>query len=51
MEGKLFWSLDDDVLSGGVPANHVVVLWPLKQAERKDELGGRRTRRVGMTYA
>ena len=42
MEGKLFWSLDDDVLSGGVPANHAVVLWPLKQAERKNEWGGRR---------
>ena len=34
MEGELFWSFDDDVLAGGIPANHVVVLWPFEEAER-----------------
>ena len=32
MKGELLWPLYDDVLSCGVPANHVVVLWSLEKA-------------------
>ncbi len=43
VEGELFWPLDDDVLAGGVPADHVVVLgafeetWVLMSGERGEE--------------
>ena len=48
MEGKLFWSLDDDVLSGGIPPDHVVVLWTFKETERgvRFEKRAKRTRRI-----
>ena len=32
MEGELLWAFDDDVFAGGIPANHVVVLWPFEEA-------------------
>lgn len=32
VEGELLWSLDDDVLAGGVPADHVVVFLALEEA-------------------
>ena len=31
VEGELFWSLDNDVLAGGIPADHVVVLGTFKK--------------------
>ena len=31
MQGQLFWPLDDDVFSGRVPPNHVVVVRALQQ--------------------
>lgn len=32
MERKLLWPLDDDVLAGGVPANHVLVFGAFEEA-------------------
>ena len=32
MESELLWSLNDDMFTGGIPADHVVVLWPLEEA-------------------
>ena len=32
MQGQLLRTLDDDVLASVVPANHVVILWPLEEA-------------------
>ena len=31
MEGELFWPLDDDMLAGWIPPDHVVVLWPFEE--------------------
>jgi len=31
VEGELFWPLDNNVLAGRVPADHMVVLWTLEQ--------------------
>ena len=43
MKGELLWPLYDDVLSCGVPANHVVVLWSLeKTLGWMDGNGGKR---------
>ena len=42
MEGKLLWFLDDDMLSGSVPADHVLVLWPLEEGVEFCEEGGLR---------
>lgn len=32
MERELLWPLDDDVLAGGVPANHVLVFGAFEEA-------------------
>lgn len=43
MEGELFWTLDDDVLAGRVPSDHVMVLWTLEEtgdASGEGLLGG-----------
>ena len=32
MERELLWTLYDDVLSSGIPSDHVVVLWSLEKA-------------------
>ena len=31
MEGKLFWLFYDDVFSGWIPPNHVMVFWTLEE--------------------
>jgi hypothetical protein len=37
MKSELFWSLDDDVLAGLVPADHVVILGSLEETVRTVE--------------
>jgi hypothetical protein len=38
MEGKLFWSFNNNVFACGVPPNHMVVLWTFKETlQRMDE--------------
>lgn len=32
MEGKLFWTLDDDMFAGRVPPDHVMVFGTFEQA-------------------
>ena len=32
VQGELFWPLDDDMLAGWIPPDHVVVLWPFEEA-------------------
>lgn len=48
MECELLWSLDDDVLSGGIPANHVLVLGSFEETvvrgEHDEMADERRTR-------
>ena len=51
VEGELLWTLHDDVFAGGVPPDHVVVLWPLEEpvdasGGARGRGGGRLTRRV-----
>lgn len=51
MKGELLWTLDDDVFAGGVPSDHVVVLWALEEAGGRvggvhGGSGGRLTRKV-----
>lgn len=41
MEGELLWAFYDDVVAGGVPANHVLVIGLLEEAGEE----GRRRRR------
>lgn len=43
VEGKLLWTLYDDVFAGRVPSDHVVVLWTLEEAgeTRRTRYGGR----------
>ena len=31
MEGKLLWTFYDDMFAGGVPSDHVMVLWTLEE--------------------
>lgn len=35
MQSELLWPLDDDVLAGGIPADHVMVLRSLEEAGRR----------------
>ena len=35
VESELLWTLNDDVFSSRIPANHMVVLWTLKETEIK----------------
>lgn len=46
MQGQLLRTLDDDVLASVVPANHVVILWPLEEAGTR-QWGTRRTAAAG----
>lgn len=49
MEGELLWTLHDDVFTGGIPSDHVMVLWTLEETGET-----RRTRDLRMgkeTYA
>ena len=36
MEGELLWFFYDDVFSGWIPANHVMIFWPFKKTVVKD---------------
>lgn len=40
MEGELLGTLHDDVFAGGVPSDHVVVLWTLEEAGGDASGGG-----------
>ena len=40
MKSKLLWTLDDDVLAGGVPPDHVVILGALEQRVEFCQEGG-----------
>ena len=51
MEGELLWTFHNDVLPRGIPADHVVVLWPFQEAGRAVSLIMAREGRVGWTYA
>ena len=46
VQGQLLRTLDDDVLASVVPANHVVILWPLEEAGTR-QWGTRRTAAAG----
>lgn len=37
VDGKLLWFFDDDVLSGRIPADHVMVLGAFEEAGGNDE--------------
>ncbi len=51
MERELLWTFDNDVLSGGIPADHVVILWPFEEAKRAVRNEKARDGRVERTYA
>ena len=51
MEGELLGAFDDDVFAGGIPANHVVVLWSLEKAGEEDVSARRRSATRRETYA
>ena len=35
MKGELFWLFYDDVFSGWIPPNHMMVFWTLKEPVQK----------------
>lgn len=49
MEGELLGTLHDDVFAGGVPSDHVVVLWTLEEAGGDASGGGRGEGEGGLT--